>query len=53
LNCNKIKKLGVNKVEDLASLMADSKHLELDSGKTKIRRKGNKAVPELFKTSKK
>lgn len=52
LNCNKIKKLEVNK-EDLAQAVKRSDVLELDETTTKVRRKDNKPLPELQLLNKK
>lgn len=52
LNCNKIKKLGVNKVQTLADAVANHEELELNTDKTMIRRKNLDDLPE-FKPKKK
>lgn len=52
LNCNKIKKLEANK-EDLLAAISKSDQVELDESKDKLRRLGNKALPEFTLLSKK
>ena len=45
LNCNKVKTMGIN-AERIATNCADSTEVEVSEDKTKIRRTGNKALPE-------
>lgn len=45
LNCNKVKQMGV-KADRIADSCGDSAEVEVSDDKTKIRRKGNKALPE-------
>ena len=52
LNCNKIKSLSVNK-ENIVSAVKLSSMVELNSENTKVRRVGNKPLPELKLLSKK
>lgn len=47
LNCNKIKKMGVNKVSQLIEAAKLSSLLELNDKENLIRRKDNKALPGL------
>jgi hypothetical protein len=46
LSCRKVLAKGINKGTDLVGVMTNSQKLELSPCKTKIRRKGNKALPE-------
>lgn len=46
LNCNKIKSMGVSK-EAIATAVKDSTEVELEASGTRIRRKGNKPLPEV------
>ena len=46
LNCNNIKKLGVKDTKQLAAGIETSTALELNEGKTAVRRKGNSALPQ-------
>jgi hypothetical protein len=46
LNCNKVKKLNVTK-DDIVNAIKTSEDLELNSTGDKVRRKGNKSLPEL------
>jgi hypothetical protein len=52
LNCNKIKNLGVTK-EDIVAALKNSTMLELNADETKLRRIGNKPIPELKLLAKK
>ena len=52
LNCNKIKRLGI-KTEEIVNAVKASSLLELSADDSKIRRKGNKPVPELSLLKKK
>lgn len=52
LNCNKVKKLGVNR-EDIANAVKLSTEIELDPTESKVRRKDNKELPELKLLNKK
>lgn len=52
LNCNKIKKLGVNKVQQIVDAVQGEDELELNADKTMIRRKSLDDLPE-FKPKKK
>ena len=45
LKCNKIKKLGVSKVNELADAIKDSKEVETSADGSQVRRKGNKEMP--------
>jgi len=45
MNCNKIKSLGVSK-ETIAQAIKNSKEVEVDADGKRIRRKGNKSLPE-------
>ena len=49
LNCNNIKKMGVEKVDVLAETVEKSTQLELNDKKDKVRRVGNKELPEYSK----
>lgn len=46
LNCNNVKKLGVKETSVLADTLVKSTALELNEGKTAVRRKGNMALPQ-------
>ena len=46
LNCNKVKQMGISS-EKIAESCEDSTELEVSDDKGKIRRKGNKELPEL------
>lgn len=46
LNCNKVKKLNVTK-DDIVNAIKTSEDLELNSTGDKVRRKGNKPLPEI------
>ncbi len=52
LNCNKIKNLGVSK-DDIVESLKNSTMLELSSDESRVRRVGNKALPELKLLAKK
>jgi hypothetical protein len=52
MNCNKVKKLDVSK-EDVINAIKLSTELELADKENKVRRKGNKALPELKLLNKK
>ena len=52
LNCNKIKKLGVNKVQQLIDAIATDDQLELNADKNMVKRKALDDLPE-FKPKKK
>ena len=52
LNCNKIKKLGVNKVQQIVDAVAGDDSLELNADKTMVRRVALDDLPE-FKPKKK
>ena len=52
LNCNKIKKLGVNKAQQLLDAIATDDQLELNPDKTMVRSKALDDLPE-FKPKKK
>ena len=52
LNCNKIKKLGVSKTQQLVDAIATDDQLELNADKTMVRRKNLDDLPE-FKPKKK
>jgi len=45
LNCNKVKEMKIN-ADQIASAIADSSEVDLSEDKTKVRRAGNKALPE-------
>lgn len=45
MNCNKVKAMAISK-ETIAEAVKNSSEVEVDSSGTKIRRKGNKALPE-------
>lgn len=45
LNCNKVKTMAIDAAR-IATSCADSTELEVNEDKTKIRRTGNKALPE-------
>ena len=45
LNCNKVKQMSITQ-EQIAEACKDSEEVEVHEGKTKIRRKGNKPLPE-------
>ena len=45
MNCNKIKALGINK-DTIKEVVKDSTEVEVDASGAKIRRKGNKPLPE-------
>ena len=49
LNCNNVKKMGVDSAGLLAETLEKSTILELNAGKDKVRRVGNKALPEYTK----
>ena len=52
LNCNKIKKQGINNIEDLTESIRNSKELELHETEPKFRRKDNRPLPKkVVKTS--
>ena len=46
MNCNKIKQMGISSAQ-VADACADSSEVDVNSDKTKIRRKGNKELPAL------
>ena len=46
LNCNKLKKAGVKEVGLIAEAVTDSTEVEVSECKLKVRRTGNKALPE-------
>jgi hypothetical protein len=52
LNCNKIKNLGVNQ-DDIVASLKNSTMLELSANQERIRRVGNKTLPELKLLNKK
>ena len=52
MQCNKVKKAGWDKNMIIESIK-DSDQVELNPEKTKIRRKGNKPLPELNETKRK
>lgn len=52
LNCNKIKKLGVNKAQQIVDAVVGDDELELSADKTMVRRKALDDLPE-FKPKKK
>ena len=52
MNCNKIKNLKLTK-DQVKAAIKDSGEVELNSDGTKIRRKGNKSLPEPKFTAKK
>lgn len=47
LNCNKIKKLGINRVQQIVEAVANDEELELNADKTMIRRKSLDDLPEF------
>ena len=54
LACNKIKQMKLkNGIDDLAAAVADSKEVEVDGEKKKVRRAGGKTVPTLSVSAKK
>jgi hypothetical protein len=46
MNCNKVKKMNVT-ADEIAKAVADSDEVEVSKDHKQIRRKGNKALPEL------
>ena len=52
MNCNNIKKLST-KASEVVAAVEESDQVELSKDKKSIRRKDNKSLPELNKTSKK
>lgn len=52
MNCNKIKKLGINKVQQIVDAVEGDDTLELNADKTMIKRKSLDDLPE-FKPKKK
>lgn len=52
LKCNKIKKLGVNKAQQIATACKGSQALEFNPDGTKVRRTGNASLPEKVETKK-
>jgi hypothetical protein len=53
LKCNKVKKLGVSSAKQLADACKDSTEVEVSKDGLKVRRFGNKALPEKTGTNKK
>lgn len=53
LKCNKIKKLGVNKVAQIVTALRDSKEVEVSANNQQIRRTGNAPLPNKTGTLKK
>lgn len=53
LKCNKIKKLGVNKVAQIVTALRDSKEVEVSANNQQIRRTGNAPLPTKTGTLKK
>lgn len=45
LNCNKVKEMKISAAE-IAEAVTDSSEVDLSEDKTKVRRAGNKALPE-------
>jgi hypothetical protein len=47
LNCNKVKKMGVNNITEIANAVLSTSTLELNPDKTMLRRKDMAALPEF------
>jgi glutaredoxin 2 len=49
LNCNNLKKMGIDNTDIIKETLADSSALELNDDNTMVRRVGNKKLPEYTK----
>jgi regulator of replication initiation timing len=47
LKCNKVKKLGVTKKEQILDAVIEAENFELNTEKTKLRRRDLKQLPEF------